>query len=256
MSEFGSYPPTTPCQRYKGGAILKGMNTNTTITKTLKVITLALVLSFGLSYVYAWTAPTVTPPGGNTPTPLNVSTNEQTKSGDLRLGRNLLLTNNFGLWAKNTAGNDEQWMWPRASDNTMYTNFGTNGWNIRNNTSNNVMFMTNTGNVGIGTTNPTAKLDVEGTVKATGLQIPTNAAANKVLTSDASGNASWQVGGGGGGNVPSYNNLPSGALAGYCRGESRTFTAPGALGSNMECTCLAGFTSVSANGDVYLCIKN
>ncbi len=44
------------------------------------------------------------------------------------------------------------------------------------------------GNVGIGTTNPTAKLEVAGTLKiADGTQ-----GVNKVLISDAAGNASWQ----------------------------------------------------------------
>ena len=44
------------------------------------------------------------------------------------------------------------------------------------------------GNVGIGTTNPTAKLEVAGTLKiADGSQ-----GTDKVLTSDAAGNASWQ----------------------------------------------------------------
>ncbi|WP_462249406.1 hypothetical protein [Ferruginibacter sp.] len=44
------------------------------------------------------------------------------------------------------------------------------------------------GNVGIGTTNPTTKLEVAGTLKiADGTQ-----GADKVLTSDAAGNASWQ----------------------------------------------------------------
>jgi hypothetical protein len=46
------------------------------------------------------------------------------------------------------------------------------------------------GNVGIGTTTPSAKLEVNGTVKITdGTQ-----GANKVLTSDANGMASWQSG--------------------------------------------------------------
>ncbi|MGZ8525900.1 MAG: hypothetical protein ACXWV1_15820, partial [Chitinophagaceae bacterium] len=45
-------------------------------------------------------------------------------------------------------------------------------------------------NVGINQINPTAKLDVNGTFKLTdGTQ-----GANKVLTSDAAGNASWQAG--------------------------------------------------------------
>jgi LysM repeat protein len=49
------------------------------------------------------------------------------------------------------------------------------------------------GNVGIGLVNATQKLDVNGTVRATGLLIPTNAGAGKVLTSDAAGNATWQT---------------------------------------------------------------
>jgi hypothetical protein len=39
---------------------------------------------------------------------------------------------------------------------------------------------------------------LSGSVRATGLQIPTNAAAGRVLTSDASGNATWQAASGGG----------------------------------------------------------
>lgn len=47
-----------------------------------------------------------------------------------------------------------------------------------------------TGNLGIGKTNPTEKLDVNGKTKTTNLQI-TNG-AGKVLTSDATGNANWK----------------------------------------------------------------
>ncbi len=56
------------------------------IISALKITTLALVLSFGLSYVYAWTAPTVPPPNGNVSAPINTSATAQTKAGDFTVG--------------------------------------------------------------------------------------------------------------------------------------------------------------------------
>ncbi len=55
------------------------------------------------------------------------------------------------------------------------------------------------GNVGIGRTNPTAALDVNGTVKSTGFLLETGPQAGYVLTADASGNGTWQPSAGGGG---------------------------------------------------------
>jgi hypothetical protein len=46
-------------------------------------------------------------------------------------------------------------------------------------------------NVGIGTGTPAAKLDVVGTTRTTNFQMTIGAAANRVLQSDASGNAGW-----------------------------------------------------------------
>jgi hypothetical protein len=57
-------------------------------------------------------------------------------------------------------------------------------WNEYNNN----IYNTNTANIGIGNTNPQAKLDITGSIKITdGSQ-----GAGKVLTSDANGLASWQ----------------------------------------------------------------
>ena len=50
-----------------------------------------------------------------------------------------------------------------------------------------------TGNLGIGITTPTEKLEVLGKTKTTNLQVITGAGAGKVLTSDATGNATWQT---------------------------------------------------------------
>ncbi len=50
-----------------------------------------------------------------------------------------------------------------------------------------------TGDVGIGTETPGARLDVEGTLEAAGIRMPTGAGDNLVMTSDASGNASWEL---------------------------------------------------------------
>lgn len=51
---------------------------------------------------------------------------------------------------------------------------------------------TATGTIGIGVPVPTERLEVDGKTKTTNLQITAGAGANKVLTSDASGNATWQ----------------------------------------------------------------
>jgi hypothetical protein len=47
--------------------------------------------------------------------------------------------------------------------------------------------------VGIATINPATTLDVNGTTKTTNLQVVTGAGAGKVLTSDATGNGTWQT---------------------------------------------------------------
>jgi hypothetical protein len=53
----------------------------------------------------------------------------------------------------------------------------------------------NAGNVGIGETGPSAKLDVAGDIETDAFRMPTGAVDGHILTSDASGNGTWQSGG-------------------------------------------------------------
>lgn len=63
---------------------------------------------------------------------------------------------------------------------------------VQDKDGNSVLFtMANQGKVGIGTTSPQSKLDVAGTVRMTGLNLPTNAVDGYVLTSNSTGIASW-----------------------------------------------------------------
>lgn len=79
-------------------------------------------------------------------------------AGDLRMD------NTRTFQAKNNAGTYELFMWPRWSDNITYLNYGSGGFNIRNNASTTTMFMKDDGNVGLGWTDPTSRLHVNGSV--------------------------------------------------------------------------------------------
>lgn len=52
---------------------------------------------------------------------------------------------------------------------------------------------TNAGNVGIGTSTPTTKLEVAGTARMSGFALSTGPATGRVLTSDATGTGTWQT---------------------------------------------------------------
>ncbi|MBI5471473.1 MAG: hypothetical protein HY961_03920 [Ignavibacteriae bacterium] len=66
------------------------------------------------------------------------------------------------------------------------------GVSIQNSAGSSLFYFTPGGNLGIGSTTPSQKLDVNGTVKMTGFNL-SGGASGKVLTSDASGNGTWQT---------------------------------------------------------------
>lgn len=54
----------------------------TNIFDALKVSALAIIISFGLSYTFAWTSPSTTPPTGNVSAPINTGGTAQIKTGN------------------------------------------------------------------------------------------------------------------------------------------------------------------------------
>lgn len=96
--------------------------------------------------------------------------------------------NTASFLAKNGGGTYETYLWPRWSDNVMYLNYGSAGFNIRNNASTTSMFMTNAGLVGVGNfTNPQVRLAIDGAginVYATSAWVENNmhVQGNEVLT--------------------------------------------------------------------------
>lgn len=70
--------------------------------QAIKVSFLAIILSFGIGYVLAWTAPTAIPPAGNVSAPINTSTTAQTKAGALTVGNITLATGGKITFADNT----------------------------------------------------------------------------------------------------------------------------------------------------------
>lgn len=92
------------------------------------------------------------------------------------------------------------------------------------NTSNSLI-LGNDAKVGIGTSSPTADLDVVGKTKTSVLQVTTGAADNYILTGDALGNARWEP-----------NLVPAGTQAGqmlYWNGSSWNSVAPGTTGQTL-----------------------
>jgi hypothetical protein len=96
-----------------------------------------------------------------------------------------------------------------------------------------IFFEFSSGNVGIGTLSPSEKLDVSGKTKTTTLQITSGATNGYVLTSDASGNATWQASSGGV-TIDPYNNVGN-------TGTSFNWDVSG-LSTNYEVTLTANTT--------------
>jgi hypothetical protein len=95
----------------------------------------------------------------------NVGIKTTTPEGALDVAGTIGMRNTDSLFARNASGSLETWMWPRWSDDWMYTNFGASGWAIRTNDTTNVMTMLPNGNVGVGNVSPETRLWVGGSAQ-------------------------------------------------------------------------------------------
>lgn len=165
------------------------------IFSAIKVTTLALALSFGLSYVYAWTAPVSQPPTGNVSAPLNTSGTAQTKSGNLTVGA---LSASTLSAPTHCIGADCRTTWPTtaaAAGDNLGNHIATEGIAMNNNLISNASAVYLNSTVGI--------FNVPNLFgKVAGTWTTTAAAEGRVLTSDDMGNATWRTGG----------SIPSGAV--------------------------------------------
>lgn len=204
------------------------------IAQSLKVVFLAIILSFGISYVFAWASPTVAPTGGNdSMAPLNTSLLPQTKSGNLTLNA-LGITNtsagalnvlgggyfggNVGIGTPMPGARLESKAPTTGSYNTAFrgtSNDGTKSidFNIQNDGKANLGG--NFINLGIGTDNPQVKLDVVGDANVSGTIRGATFGFGGMYSTDISGNCMTAV--------PPYGSW------------ANPFTG--------NCSCPAGFTA-------------
>ncbi len=176
--------------------------TTSQIINTIKVITLALLLALGISYVSAqWSGPTAGPPNNNVSAPINVGSADQTKTGKLGVGSlvvgvggSIISPNTLSSYGSTTIqGSKNGWSGINFRDsagansgtlmmNPTYSGFyngADSAWR---------WYVDNAGN----TIQPGAA-SIAGTATVGGLKIATGAGAGKVLTSSADGTGTWQA---------------------------------------------------------------
>jgi len=150
---------------------------------------LGLSIFLLINSVSAWTLPTANPPQGDLPAPLDTSAIEQTKLGNLNLDNNLKVGGllRVGLYSSHPTGTNGN-LYYNTADNKFYGykngswselgGGGGGGFWLANGDN---IYNTNTGNVGIGTTNPGQKLDVNGRIRIVSSQSELYQSSNRLV---------------------------------------------------------------------------
>jgi hypothetical protein len=207
------------------------------ISYWLGVITLGMILGFSIQFVQAWVAPNGAP-ADNLGAPINTGSIGQAKRGALGVKSLLLGGQDAYDWgtARFKAGDYGYWdvssVYNYTNSDLMFTS-SNGGEKLRINANGQLCLgykdnnctggsgLLVSGNVGVGTATPAAKLDIVGNIKITdGTQ-----GAGKVLTSDDNGTGSWK--------------LPSAGLT-SCKIEKRFTGLNGWDSGNNACTHLGG----------------
>lgn len=99
----------------------------------------------------------------------------------------------IGFTQEDVSGVSKIGFYTVASDAWIQTHSNSDLKFATNNGATQMVLQKATGNLGINTLSPSEKLEVTGKTKTTNLQVTTGAVAGNVLTSDATGNATWQT---------------------------------------------------------------
>jgi hypothetical protein len=190
------------------------------------VIFMGVILGMSLQFTRAWTNPPSPPPVDNLGAPINTSLNTQYKSGALGIGgilktySNLYVDGKVGMGTNNPgheihilASAEPQIYLESTGDGTgaalrlddgngsdwkIKVDGGNQNFKIRDHANKSDVFTIEdgTGRVGVGTTSPTEKLDVQGNIKASGTVCDSNGCIGDEGSDDYIGNLGNHTAGG------------------------------------------------------------